>query len=92
MATPTIVDKIEALHERLERARVLVADDKVSPVLGLDEHFTVESSTGAGHYLVNATCSCWDAHDARRQELTRGICKHRLAVVLYMEKSEQAVA
>lgn len=85
MTTPTIVDKIEALHERLERARIIVADGKVSPVLGMDEHFTIASSTGDGSYLVNAACTCPDANDPRRKDLIRGICKHRLAAILYME-------
>ena len=84
----TIVDKIEALHERLERARMIVQEDKVSPVLGMDEHYIVESSTGTGSYLVNGTCSCWDAKDERRYELTRNVCKHKLAVILYMEAKE----
>ncbi len=78
----TIVDKIEALNERLERARILVQEDNVSPVLGMDEHYLVESSAGNGSYLVNGTCSCWDAKDERRRELTKGVCKHRLATVL----------
>ena len=86
MTTPNIVQKIEALHERLERARILVQEDKVSPVLGIDEHYIVESSNGAGSYLVNGTCSCWDAKDERRYELTKGVCKHRLATVLYIEQ------
>ena len=77
-----------ALHERLERARIIVQEDKVSPVLGMDEHYIVESSAGDGSYLVNDTCSCWDAKDERRYELTRNVCKHKLAVILYMEAKE----
>ena len=90
MTTPSIVSKIEALHERLERARTIVADGRVSPVLGLDEHFTVASSTGDGSYLVNGTCSCPDANDPRRKELIRGICKHRLAAILYVESKAKS--
>ena len=81
-----VIEKIEALHCRLERAREIVARDKVKPVLGMDEHFTVESSTETGHYLVNSTCSCPDA--ANRSELTQGLCKHKLAVLVYMEAQE----
>jgi len=84
----TIVDKIEVLSERLERARTIVAEHKVSPVLGMDEHFMVTSSAGTGSYLVNDTCSCWDAKDERRYELTRNVCKHKLAVILYVEAHE----
>ncbi len=88
MTIPNIVEKIEALHERLQRAKGIVADGRVSPILGMDEHFTVASSTGMGSYLVNGTCSCPDANDERRRELTRGVCKHKLAVVLYLEANE----
>ena len=34
MTTPTVIEKIEALSQRLERAREIVADNKVRPVLG----------------------------------------------------------
>lgn len=76
-----VIQKIEALHCRLERAREIVAQDKVKPVLGIDDHYVVESTTGEGHYLVNDTCSCPDA--ANRSELTDGLCKHKLAVLVY---------
>ena len=81
-----VIEKIEALHCRLEKAREIVAEGKVRPVLGMDEHYTVESSTGEGHYLVNATCSCPDAQ--HRSELTKGLCKHKLAVLVYLEAQE----
>ena len=81
-----VIEKIEALHCRLEKARQIVADSRVKPVLGMDEHYTVESSDGNGHYLVNSTCSCPDA--ANRSELTKGLCKHKLAVLVYMEAQE----
>ena len=83
-----VIEKIEALHCRLERAREIVAEDKVKPVLGMDDHYTVESSAGTGHYLVNSTCSCPDA--LNRTELTKGLCKHKLAVLVYMEAQEAA--
>lgn len=82
----SVIRKIEALHCRLERAREIVAEGKVQPVLGMPDHFTVESSTGNGHYLVNATCSCPDA--ANRSELTKGLCKNKLAVLVYQEIKE----
>ena len=84
--TNNVIQKIEALHCRLEKAREIVTADKVKPVLGIDDHFTVESSTGEGHYLVNSTCSCPDAH--MRSELTKGLCKHKLAMLVYMEPQE----
>ena len=84
----SVIEKIEALHCRLERAREIVAQDKVKLVLGMDEHYTVESSTGEGHYLVNSTCSCPDAQN--RTELTKGLCKHKLAVLVYLAAQEAA--
>ena len=78
-----VIKKIEALHCRLQKARGIVADSRVKPVLGMPEHYVVESSTGEGHYLVNGTCSCPDA--ANRSELTNGLCKHKLAVLVYQE-------
>ena len=89
----SVIEKIEALHCRLQKARQIVTEAKVRPVLGMDEHYTVESSTGEGHYLVNSTCSCPDA--ANRLELTKGLCKHKLAVLVYQEAQqagEQKVA
>jgi len=72
-----VIQKIEALHQRLERAREIVADGRVQSVLGMEEHFVIQSSTGQGYYMVNDTCTCPDAKE--RSELTKGLCKHRLA-------------
>ena len=83
-----VIEKIEALHCRLEKARQIVAEGKVQPVLGMSDYYTVESSTGEGHYLINSNCSCPDAQ--MRSELTKGLCKHKLAVLVYMEAQETA--
>ena len=80
------IQKIEALHCRLQKARGIVADSRVKPVLGMPDHFVVESTTGEGHYLVNDTCSCPDA--VNRSELTDGLCKHKLAVLVYQAIKE----
>ena len=85
---PTVIDTIEALCERLQRARVLVSEGRVHPVLGALGHYIVESSTGRGFYLVNIDCTCPDAQ--HRAELNRGLCKHKLAVVLYQESEDAA--
>jgi hypothetical protein len=83
--TPTIspVAQIEALYDRLSRARTLVADGKVSPVYGMAEHYIVEGSSAK--YLVNGECLCPDA--TNRTELLKGFCKHRFAALLYAEQS-----
>ncbi len=87
MTTPSVIEKIEALSQRLERARQLVAENKVSRVLGVDDHFTVESTTGIGSYLINGNCSCPDAKN--RDELTKGLCKHKLATLLFVEANPE---
>ena len=86
-SAPTAIDTIEALYKRLERARQLIENDSISQILGLENHYTVASSAEDGSYLVNGTCSCPDAQ--YRSKLTNGICKHKLAVILYQESHGQ---
>ncbi len=81
--TNNVIQKIEALHCCLQKAKGIVADNRVKPVLGMAEHYVVESTSGEGHYLVNDTCTCPDA--VNRSELTNGLCKHKLAVLWYQE-------
>ena len=75
----TPITQIEALAERLEKAREIVG--QVSPVPGLDGHHVVAGSDG--HYLVNGHCTCPDARF--RRNLHKGWCKHMLAVAVYRE-------
>ena len=77
--TVTPITQIEALAERLEKAREIVG--QVSPVLGLDGHHVVAGSDS--HYLVNGHCTCPDARF--RRGLHKGWCKHMLAVAVYRE-------
>ena len=79
----TPIAQIEALADRLEKAREIV--DKVSPVLGLDDHHVVAGD--GGHYLVNGQCTCPDSRF--RRELHKGYCKHMLAVYLYRESRDE---
>src|SRR5918996_1163924 len=82
--TPSIspVQQIEALHQRLVKARDIVAAGKVHPIIGLETHYTVQASTG-GFYLVNGECTCPDAQ--QWTDIHRGWCKHMLAVEIYKE-------
>jgi hypothetical protein len=86
-STPTVspVAKIEALYDRLTRARTLVADNKVHPVYGMAGHYFVEGKEAK--YLVNGSCICPDS--VNRPEL-KGLCKHKLAATIYFE--QQAIA
>jgi hypothetical protein len=79
------VARIEALYDRLTRARTLIADNKVHPIYGMADHYFVEGKEAK--YLVNGSCICPDA--TNRPEL-KGLCKHKLAATIYAE--QQAVA
>jgi hypothetical protein len=79
------VARIEALYDRLTRARTLIANNKVHPVYGMADHYIVEGEEAK--YLVNGTSICPDS--VNRPEL-KGLCKHKLAVTIYAE--QQAIA
>ncbi len=83
----TTIQQIEGLSKRLEKARQIVTDGKVKPVLGMESHYVVESSNGDGFYFVNGECTCPDA--GQRAEVHNGWCKHNLAVELYKACPEQ---
>jgi hypothetical protein len=59
--TPTVspIARIEALYDRLTRARTLVADNKVHTVYGIANHYIVDGTDAK--YLVNGSCICPDA-------------------------------
>jgi predicted nucleic acid-binding Zn finger protein len=64
----------------------LITNGKVHPIYGMANHFVVEGSNA--RYLVNGSCNCPDA--ATRVELTKGLCKHRLAAMVYAEQQAKA--
>ena len=75
-----IIEAIEGMAQRLEKARKLAEEGKVKKVEG-DESWIVESEEGGRLYLVkNSACTCQDFN--LRQDLHKGWCKHRLAVAL----------
>jgi hypothetical protein len=82
------VKQIESLYARLEKARTIFAGGKVHRILGLEDHYAVESSKGDGFYQVNGICTCMDAQN--RTELHHGWCCHKLAVEIF--KDQQAIA
>ena len=78
----TPITQIEALAERLEKARALVG--QVSPA-GPNGY---ELSSAAGtHHVVDGHCDCPDSRF--RRELHKGYCKHMLAVYLYRESRDE---
>lgn len=81
---PSVIEKIEALSERLDRARVIVSQRLVHPIFGQPYQYAVESATSGVVYLVGADCTCPDAQ--HRNPLNLGLCKHKLAVALYEDQ------
>ena len=86
MITISPVAQIQELSKRLERARKIVGEGHVAPVLGKDGQYVVLACKG-GYYLVNGECTCRDAQ--YRSEVHKGWCKHMLAVELYKEALPQ---
>ncbi len=82
--TPQVspVAQIRALHDRLIRAEVLVADNRVHPAVNMPGHYIVQGN--AGFYVVNGECTCPDA--TNRTDLVKGYCKHLLATLVYAEQ------
>ena len=86
MTTVSAVTQIEELSKRLDRAREIVEEGHVSPVVGKEGQYVVQACKG-GYYLVNGQCTCQDAQ--YRSEVHKGWCKHMLAVELYKEAQPQ---
>ena len=74
------------LHSRLDKAQVLVLGAHVT----LDDGIaTVTSETdSAVRYTVNGTCDCPDA----QRNTQKGMCKHRLALMIYKRAVQEATA
>ena len=86
----TAIQQIEALSERLARARKILADGLVVPIIGMDSHYVVQSGNRNGYYLVNGKCSCGDAE--YRSSIHGGWCKHFLSVELFKESESEHTA
>ena len=65
MTTVSPVTQIEELNKRLERAREIVGEGHVSPVVGKEGQYVVQACKG-GYYLVNGECTCRDPSTAQR--------------------------
>ena len=75
-----IVKTIEALNQRLEKAKELAHNGKVRRIEGTG-NWVVQNSDESKIYLVeDSSCTCPDFQ--QRKELHKGWCKHRLAVAL----------
>ncbi len=81
VATQRALDALDAsLAERIVKAQALVLDGHVT--MSEDGHtgFVLSSCEPETTYEVNGACLC---PDAEHNEPSQGLCKHRLAVMLY---------
>ena len=82
-----VIGAIEAINDRLGKARALMARGAVHHVVDESDHFedywAVEGDPARGrvYEVTPNTCSCPDARGAA----PRGWCKHRLAVELWKQ-------
>ena len=79
-----VIKRIEALYERLQKAKKLVEENKVRKVAGA-EAWVVENGKGEFYLVANDSCTCPDFRN--RKELHKGWCKHRLAVEILKEST-----
>ena len=80
------IQQIDSLNTRLEKARQIVAEGRIFPVLNMAGHYVVQAPQGKGFYLVNSEGCCTDGQ--QRAELLEGFCEHRLAVDILNEAQE----
>jgi hypothetical protein len=81
--TPSPIQRLKALRDRLDKAEELVRGCKVHQVIDMPGHYVVEGA--GGHYIVNESCLCPDFLH-RGGELVDGYCKHKLAALIYEEE------
>ncbi len=85
------VRQIESLNTRLEKARVIVAEGRIFPVLNKEGHHVVWANQENGYYVVDTEGCCTNGQ--QRVDLLDGYCEHRLAVDILNETHEaEAVA
>jgi hypothetical protein len=90
----TIVRKIKAVYQRLERAEEIVEKGLIRPLYGTNGWYVCKSHSGqqdgngqAKLYLVTGeSCTCKDYQEL--QEYNGGWCKHRLAREILLEGKE----
>ena len=80
-----VIKRIEALYERLQKAKKLVEENKVRKVAGA-EAWVVENGRGEFYLVANDSCTCPDFQN--RRDLHGGWCKHRLAVEILKERGD----
>lgn len=80
------VQQIESLNSRLEKARVIVTEGRIFPVLNKEGHYVVWADQENGYYVVDTEGCCTNGQ--QRVDLLDGYCEHRLAVDILNETRE----
>lgn len=80
------VEQIESLNTRLEKARLIVSEGRIFPVLNREGDYVVRAVQENGFYVVSAEGCCTNGQ--QRIDLLEGYCEHRLAVNIFNEASE----
>ena len=80
------VRQIESLNSRLEKARLIVTEGRIFPVLNKEGHHVVWADQENGFYVVDTEGCCTNGQ--QRIDLLDGYCEHRLAVDILNESPE----
>ena len=86
MAKNKALEQIEALAERLERARGIVEAGMVEPIEGMPGAYIVTNGEGKKYLVHDGRCTCPDYQ--HRQDIHRGYCKHRLAAYIFADQTQ----
>ncbi len=78
--------QIESLNTRLEKARLIVAEGRIFPVLNKEGHYVVWADQENGFYVVDTEGCCTNGQ--QRVDLLDGYCEHRLAIDILNETHE----
>ena len=82
--------QIEEIHQRLVKARELVANGSVHRIQLVKNHYTVDGDDGGKFLVDNGRCRCDGAQS--RSSAIRGWCEHRTAVEIFKETHGETVA
>jgi len=80
------IQQIDTLNTRLEKARQIVTEGRIFPILNKAGHYVVQAPQGKGFYLVNSEGCCTDGQ--QHIDLLEGYCEHRMAVDVLNEAQE----
>ena len=68
------VEQIESLNTRLEKARLIVSEGRIFPVINKESYYVVQAPQGKGFYFVSSDGCCNDGQ--HRADLLEGYCEN----------------